>query len=160
MNSRDSKYNQIVDIYPYLKNPKKYNGTRPITMRSSWETGFVIKYLDANENIIEWGSESKIVKYISPVDGKQHRYFIDFNFKAKTKSGALKEFWIEIKPYSQSIPPKEPLRKTKTYLNSVKTWLINEAKWTTTKRLVEQYKQQGNDVEFLILTEHDLKGII
>lgn len=157
---KESRYYQIYDVYPYLKNPHKYKGSRPITTRSSWETSFIIKYLDINENIVEWGSESVIVSYIKPTDGKPHRYFLDFNFKAKTMSGSLKEFWIEIKPYNQTIQPKEPKRKTKGYFEQVKTYLVNQAKWQTTKNLVESKRKEGRDIEFVVLTENELKGII
>lgn len=152
---RESRFNQIYDIYPFLKFPEKYKGSRPITCRSSWEIAFIIKYLDVNENIVEWGSESVIIKYIRPDDGKLHRYFMDFNFKAKTKTGKMKEFWVEIKPANQITPPKEPKRKTKGYMNQVKTYLINQAKWETTKTIVEQKKKEGMDLEFLILSEKD-----
>ena len=152
---RDSKYYQIDDIYPFLKNPDKYKGTRPISMRSGWEISFVLKYLDTNTNIIEWGSESKIIKYISPVDGKSHRYFLDFNFKAKTKSGAMKEFWVEIKPFAQTKRPEVPKRNTSTYAKKVQTYLVNIAKWETTKQLIEQKNMEGNDIQFMVLTEKD-----
>lgn len=152
---RSSKYQQIYDVYPYLKHPEKYKGTRPITLRSGWEIAFVIKYLDVNDNIIEWGSESVVISYFRPDDGKKHRYFMDFNFKAKTTSGKIKEFWVEIKPQSQIDPPKEPKRKTKTYVEQVKTYLVNQAKWKTTRQLVEEKKLLGKDIEFLVLSEKD-----
>jgi len=148
-------YYQIYDIYPYLKHPEKYNGTRPITARSGWEIKFITKYLDVNENIISWASESTVIKYIRPDDGKYHRYFMDFTFFAKTKSGKVKEFWIEVKPYAQTHPPKEPKRRTKNYFKAVKTYMINEAKWQTTKEIVKEKNLAGNDVEFLIITEKD-----
>lgn len=152
---RDNKFHQIYDLYPHLKHPEKYVGKRPITMRSGWEISFVIKYLDVNSNIISWSSESVIVSYIRPDDGKKHRYFMDFNFKAKTQSGKIKEFWVEVKPFDQTIPPKEPKRRTKSYFYQAKQYLINQAKWSTTKLLVEEKKQQGQDLEFLLLTERD-----
>lgn len=150
-----SNYYQIQDMYPHLKHPEKYTGSRPITARSGWEIKFISQYLDKNTNIIEWTSESTIIKYVRPDDGKYHKYYMDFTFKAITASGKTKEFWVEIKPQSQVNPPKEPKRKTKNYFKQVKTYLINQAKWNTTRQIIEAKKQSGIDVEFLILTEKD-----
>lgn len=147
-------YYQIYDFYSYLKFPDKYTGTRPLTLRSGWEIKFA-QYLDSNENVTSWTSESTVIQYLRPDDGKFHRYFMDFTFFAKTKSGKTKEFWVEVKPYDQTHPPKEPKRRTKTYFKAVKTYMINEAKWQTTRRVVEDKKKHGHDVEFLILTEKD-----
>jgi len=155
-----SHYYQIADVFPHLKNPKKYKGTRPITARSSWEGNFILKYLDKNENILEWGSESVVINYLLPTDGRNHRYFMDFNIVAKMQDGSTKQMWIEIKPFSQTQPPKEPTRKSKNYFKQVETYIKNQAKWETTKRIVEQKQKQGENIEFVILTEKELKGII
>lgn len=152
---KEQKFLQIADYFKYLKFPEKYKGTRPLTVRSSWEMKFISKYLDINQNILEWTSESVIVKYISPIDGRYHRYFIDFSYKARNKDGKIVEHWIEIKPHNQTLPPKEPKRKTQGYIKSVQTYLINQAKWETSKQICEQYKQQGKDVEFIIISEKD-----
>jgi hypothetical protein len=81
---------------------------------------------------------------------------MDFNFKAKTMSGAVKEFWIEIKPHAQTEPPKEPKRRTKSYFNSVKTYFTNQAKWNTTKAIIAEKQAKGQDIEFMLLTEKDV----
>ena len=151
---KESKFIQLPNVIPFLKNPNKCKSSI-VTVRSGWELKFIMKYLDVNQNILEWTSEDTIVKYLSPIDGKYHRYFIDFAYKARTKSGEIKEFWIEIKPYSQSVKPKEPKRKTIGYLNEVKTYLVNSAKWETTKQLVEDYNKKGRDITFCIITEKD-----
>lgn len=156
----NTKYNQITDYYRFLKFPEKYKGTRPLTLRSGWEIRFVKDYLDINQNILEWTSESIVVKYISPVDAQYHRYFIDFSFKAKAKDGSIKEVWVEIKPFSQTQPPKEPKRKTKNYTEAVKTYMVNQSKWNTSKQICEEYKQQGKDVEFIVITEKDCPWFI
>ena len=44
-----------------------------------------------------------------------------------------------------------PKRKTKRWLNEVKTWTINEAKWKSANDFCET-----NDMEFKILTEDHL----
>ena len=105
------------------KDPKKYvgNPTR-IYYRSLWERKFMV-YCDTNDSIIEWGSEEVIIPYISPWDGRVHRYFPDFYIKVRQTDGKLKKFIIEIKPKNQCAPPtKTPKRKTKKWYGEVKRW--------------------------------------
>ena len=40
-----------------------------------------MKWCDITHSVQEWGSEEIIIPYISPVDGKRHRYFPDFYVK-------------------------------------------------------------------------------
>ena len=59
-------------------NRKKYKGDPAnIIYRSLWERKFMV-YCDSNSSIKEWGSEEIVIPYISPVDGRRHRYFPDF----------------------------------------------------------------------------------
>jgi len=133
------------------KNPKKYKGDyHNIIYRSSWERKFMV-YCDNSDNILEWGSEEIIIPYLSPWDGKLHRYFPDFYIKVKQASGNTKKFIIEVKPKKQTKPPKPVSRKTKRWLNEVKTYSINEAKWKYAKEWCE-----NNNMEFKILTEEEL----
>ena len=57
-----------------------------------------------------------------------------------------------VKPKNQCKPPKkEPKRKTKRWLNEVKTWVINEAKWKSANEFCLDH-----GMEFKILTEDHL----
>ena len=133
------------------KNPKKYKGDHHnIVYRSLWERKFMV-YCDNSDNILEWGSEEVIIPYLSPWDGKLHRYFPDFYIKVKQASGNIKKFIIEVKPKKQTRPPEPVQRKTKRWLNEVKTYSINEAKWKHAKEWCS-----NNDMEFKILTEEEL----
>ena len=133
------------------KNPKKYKGDyHNIVYRSLWERKFMV-YCDNSDNILEWGSEEIIIPYLSPWDGKLHRYFPDFYIKVKQASGNIKKFIIEVKPKKQTRPPKPVNRKTKKWLNEVKTYSINEAKWKSASEWCG-----NNDMEFKILTEDEL----
>ena len=132
-------------------NPKKYKGNpQNIIYRSLWERKFMV-YCDTNDKVLEWGSEEIIIPYISPWDGKVHRYFPDFYIKVKQSSGDLKKFIIEVKPKKQTRPPKPVVRKTKRWINEVRTFGVNEAKW---KHATKWCKD--NDMEFKILTEEEL----
>ena len=96
------------------KNPKKYKGDySQVIYRSLWERRFMV-YCDSSDSIIEWGSEEIIIPYLSPWDGKIHRYFPDFYIKTKQHDGSIKKFIIEVKPKAQcKPPPSQPKRKTK-----------------------------------------------
>jgi hypothetical protein len=130
--------------------PQKYTGDHTnIIMRSSWETKFAI-WCDKNPSILKWSSEETIVPYVSPVDNKAHRYFIDFKIQVKSNTGSVKTYLIEIKPYSQTQPPVSS-RKTKRFIQEVMTWGVNEAKWKAANNFA---KDRG--WEFMILTETHL----
>ena len=132
-------------------NPKKYKGnSQNIFYRSLWERKFMV-YCDNSEAIIEWGSEEIIIPYLSPKDGRMHRYFPDFYIKVKQANGTIKKMIIEVKPKVQCSPPKEPKRRTRRWMNAVITYGVNDAKW---KYATEWCA--NNDMEFKILTEDHL----
>lgn len=134
------------------KNPKKYRGDPSrITYRSLWERKFMV-YCDLNDSIVEWGSEEVIIPYVSPWDGRVHRYFPDFYIKVKQKTGKHKKFIIEVKPKNQCSPPTTtPKKRTSKWYNEVKTWGINEAKWKSATQWCED-----NNMQFQILNEDHL----
>jgi len=108
-------------------------------------------YCYTSDSVLEWGSEEIIIPYLSPWDGQIHRYFPDFYIKVKQASGNIKKFIIEVKPKKQTKPPKPVSRKTRRWLNEVKTYSINEAKWKYAKEWCD-----NNNMEFKILTEEEL----
>ena len=98
-------------------NPKKYKGnSRNIVYRSLWERKFMV-YCDTSKNILEWGSEEIIIPYLSPWDGRIHRYFPDFYIKVKQHDGGVKKMIIEVKPKIQCKPPKQPNSSSVKILN-------------------------------------------
>ena len=133
-------------------NPKKYKGNPSrIVYRSLWERKFMI-YCDTNNSILEWGSEEVIIPYLSPWDGRVHRYFPDFYIKVREHNKTTKKYIIEIKPKKQCKPPiATPKRKTKKWFSEVKTWGINEAKWKYATKWCE-----NNGMEFKVLNEDHL----
>ena len=130
------------------KNIKKYRGNPDkVYYRSLWERNFMV-YCDNNSAILEWGSEEVIIPYISPLDGRKHRYFPDFYIKVKQADGSIKKIIIEVKPKKQCKPPDIPKKKTKRFINEVRTWGVNKAKW---EAAIEWCNDRG--MEFKILTE-------
>lgn len=132
-------------------NPKKYKGNPTmIFYRSLWELKFM-KWCDLNHNVLEWGSEEIVVPYRSPLDGRYHRYFVDFYIKVQNKFGEIKKYLIEIKPKKQTQEPQVQKRKTPRYINEVKTYVVNQAKWEAAREWAAD-----RQLEFLILTEDHL----
>ena len=131
--------------------PEKYIGDHMnIVMRSSWETKFAL-WCDKNSSVLNWSSEETIVPYVSPVDNRRHRYFIDFKIKIQTKDGSIKTYLVEVKPDAQTRPPVPPSKKTRRYIQEVMTWGVNDAKWKAATTYAKDRQW-----EFIILTEHHL----
>ena len=135
-----------------IKNPNKYLGNPTnIIYRSLMERRFM-EWCDSNDKCHKWSSEEVVIPYISPIDNKQHRYFPDFLIQ--TPKGW---FLIEVKPLTQSRPPKKlvvenlELKKKRRYIKSVQTWLVNEAKWKAATKVCEK-----KGWSFQILTEKQL----
>jgi hypothetical protein len=139
------------------KYPRKYKGDASnIIWRSRWEA-LVMRYLDLHPHVIEWSSEEVVIPYLSPIDGRWHRYFVDF--KVVMQKGEKREtVLIEVKPFKETIPPD--INKAKTlksgkpnarYLYEVKTWGINSAKWAA----AEEYCADRG-WHFLKFTEYEL----
>lgn len=143
------------------KNPQKYSGDyRNIIYRSSWECK-VMDWFDKNPDIISWSSEEMCIPYVSPVDGKRHRYFPDFVVKVK-KENTIKTYMIEVKPEKQSRPPQKKSRVTKQYIQEVVTWGVNQAKWKSAIEYCKDRKWQfmvmtsTDGIQFKYLTEKEL----
>ena len=132
-------------------NPKKYKGnSRNIVYRSLWERKFMV-YCDTSKNILEWGSEEIIIPYLSPWDGRIHRYFPDFYMKVKETNGKIKNYVIEVKPAKQTKPPKKPKRQTKGYIREAYEYARNQAKWKMAKEFCADRQW-----EFKVVTEKEL----
>lgn len=137
------------------RNPKKYKGDPSnIIYRSRWELKLMM-HLDDHPDVLEWSSEEVVIPYMSPIDGRRHRYFCDFFVKKKGRDGLIENLLIEVKPLIQTKPPEVKIAKgqkpTRRYLNEVMTWGVNSAKW---KAAQEYCKDRG--WKFIIMTEVEL----
>lgn len=108
---------------------------------------------DENPNVLSWASEELCIPYLSPVDGKIHKYYPDFLIELRNKSGDVETLLIEVKPKKQTNPPKKPEsgRMTRRYINEVKTYAVNNAKWEAAE---EVCKQRG--WIFKLITEKEI----
>lgn len=106
---------------------------------------------DLDPSILFWSSEEVVIPYISPADSRGHRYFVDFLIEVRRVDGTKRTLLIEIKPYSQTLPPKIKKKPSKGYINEVFTYGVNQAKWAAAR---EYCKKKG--WEFVIITENEL----
>ena len=140
------------------KNPSKYKGDpTKIIYRSMWEFKF-FRYVDIHPDVLWWQSEEVVVPYVSPIDGRRNRYYPDVIVNKRIADGKSATMMIEIKPYAQTRPPDRSKKNaTKTgrisrkYLNEVKTFGINDAKWKAARKFCAQRGWQ-----FEIYTEKEL----
>lgn len=148
MKSKDNRFYQGTYKPTYLE---KYLGNKYPYYRSGLELK-VFRMLDLNPNVKKWGSETAIIPYISPVDNRIHKYYVDFVILLQDKSGRDVKLLVEIKPFNQTIPPKISNRKKKsTILYENVQYKVNQAKWQAAK---EWANKKG--FLFLVLTEKDL----
>ena len=119
-----------------------------IRYRSGWERKFMV-WADKNPNVLEVNSEGVIIPYTSPLDGKQHRYYMDFYIKIRDKNGDIKRKLIEVKPFKETKPPS---KRSKHYQKQMKTYVVNMAKWEATQKACAGQA----DLSFQIITEKEL----
>lgn len=139
------------------KKPDKYRGdVTNIVIRSNLEKRFAL-WCDRASAVIGWVSEELIIPYISPIDGEKHRYFVDFRIWVLDSAGKVTEYWVEIKPKAETMPPVNPTRKTaKSQQNlqeAIATFAVNQAKWEAANGVAE-----SKGCKFLIVTDEDLGG--
>jgi len=108
------------------KNRSKYVGdVNNIVYRSLWERN-AFRWVDTNASIVAWNSEETVIPYLCETDQKVHRYFLDLWFK--TTNGEV--YIIEIKPKSQTLPPKKPKGgNRRRYMSESLTYIKNQSKW-------------------------------
>ena len=133
------------------RNPSKYMGDpTTIIYRSSWELK-LMRYLDSHSDVIKWASEEFSIPYVSPIDGKVHRYFPDFLVKKRNINKSIETVVIEVKPKIQTTAPTVQKKANKRYIREVYTWGVNSAKWEAAKRYCDH-----REWKFVIMTEHEL----
>ena len=124
----------------------KYKGNhQKIFYRSGLEKRWM-NFLDRCPFITEWSSETVVVPYLSQVDGKLHRYFID-NY-IKLIDG--REFLVEIKPKKFCSPPR---KNSKNFLTESIEFKRNQSKWTYARKFSED-----NNMRFIVITDSSINS--
>ena len=139
----------------HCKNPNKYLGdpTR-ICYRSLWELKMMM-HLDSNPNVIKWQSEEISLGYLDKATGRVRRYFPDFVVVFKHEDGSTRTVMVEIKPLSQTTPPRKNRRTTpkseQRYLSETMLYATNVSKWEAAKIYCSK-----RGWEFQLLTENEI----
>lgn len=145
-----------------VKNPGKYVGdVNDVVWRSLWER-ITMVFLDTNNDVVRWSSESIVIPYICATDGKRHSYYVDFYIEFKDG----KRWLVEVKPHAQTKPPRTPTKlnegraksnsKTRQrLLNEAKTYAKNISKWEAATKFAEKH-----GMFFALLTEKNVQSIL
>jgi hypothetical protein len=140
-------YYKINNLEKYIGDPTK------IIYRSSWEYRFC-RYCDETEEVLKWSSEPYPIKYISPLDKKQHEYYVDFYMRLKTDN-AEQDYLVEVKPEASLKKPVfeglQTMKRLKNFNYAAQTWLVNCAKFAAAKTHAESMRRK-----FVIVTEEFL----
>jgi hypothetical protein len=133
-----------------IKNQDKYIGdAKDVVYRSLWERQ-AFKWCENNPKIRGWNSEEIVIPYISDVDRRLHRYFVDLLIVMENDE----VFLVEIKPKKQTIKPKAPKRRTKKHIKELTTYVVNTNKWKAADKFAEK-----KGWKFQIWTEETLKNL-
>lgn len=130
------------------RNPKKYLGDpNNIEYRSGWERK-VMNHFDTASYILAWGSEEVVIPYLSPKDGRYHRYYTDFTIVTRDSQGNKKVTLIEVKPKKETMPPTKRGKKKSRFLKEAVTFEVNQAKWKYARAYCE-----AKGWDFVVMTE-------
>ena len=104
-----------------------------------------MRFLDNNDNVMQWASESIQIPYRNPVTGKQSVYVPDFLITYRTRQQTLVGEVIEIKPKKQSIIESKMNNRDRMVV------AINYAKWDAASKWCSR-----NGLKFRVITEEDM----
>ena len=127
-----------------VKNTQKYVGNKTPRYRSGWEHAFM-RFLDNNEHVVNWASESISIPYRNPITGKMTMYVPDFLITYRNKSNTLIAELVEIKPKNQSVV------ESKMNANQRAVIAVNYAKWDAATKWARR-----NGLTFRVITEDDM----
>ena len=105
-----------------VKNAAKYVGKGTPKYRSGWELTFMM-FLDSNDNVLQWASESVRIPYRNPLTGKQSIYVPDFLVTYRGRNNTTIAELIEIKPKKQSLLESRASDRDRAIV------ALNYAKW-------------------------------
>lgn len=127
-----------------VKNPQKYVGKGAPRYRSGWEHAFM-RFLDENEHVLQWASESISIPYRNPLTGKQSVYIPDFLITYRSRTSTMVAELVEIKPKKQSVIESKASARDRAIV------VVNYAKWDAATKWARR-----NGLTFRVITEDDL----
>jgi hypothetical protein len=134
-----------------VQNKDKYLGDKNPRYLSSYEYR-IFRYCDMHKDVLKWGSENVVVPYWNPVKERKARYMVDMYIEYRDKYGNIHKELLEIKPKTQTQPPKKGGRKKEsTRQLEEATWIQNTAKWEAAKKYADE-----RGWKFRLITEDNL----
>lgn len=127
-----------------IKNIQKYVGKGRPRYRSGWEHAFM-RFLDNNEHVVNWASESISIPYRNPITGKQSMYVPDFLITYRNRKNQLTAELVEIKPKKQSVI------ESKMNARDGAVVAVNYAKWDAATKWARQ-----NGLTFRVINEDQI----
>jgi hypothetical protein len=127
-----------------VKNSQKYVGAGQPRYRSGWEMTFMM-FLDSNDNIVQWASESIRIPYRNPVTGKQSMYVPDFFVTYRDRNNQTRAELIEIKPKKQSLIESKASDRDRAVV------AVNYAKWDAATKWARR-----NGLTFRVINEDQI----
>jgi hypothetical protein len=124
-----------------VKNKEKYAGKGKPRYRSGWELTFMM-FLDNNEHVLQWASESISIPYRNPLTGKQSMYIPDFFVTYRGRNNTVTAELIEIKPKKQSLIESKANDRDRAIV------AVNYAKWDSATKWARR-----NGVTFRVINE-------
>jgi len=124
-----------------VRNPVKYVGKGTPRYRSGWEMTFMM-FLDSNDNVLQWASESISIPYRNPLTGKQSVYIPDFLVTYKGRNNTTVAELIEIKPKKQSLIESKASDRDRAIV------ALNYAKWDAATKWAKR-----NGLTFRVINE-------
>ena len=124
-----------------VKNAAKYVGKGTPKYRSGWELTFMI-FLDSNDNVLQWASESVRIPYRNPLTGKQSIYIPDFLVTYRGRNNTTIAELIEIKPKKQSLLESRASDRDRAIV------ALNYAKWNAATKWANR-----NGLTFRVINE-------
>jgi len=127
-----------------VKNTQKYVGKGTPRYRSGWELTFMM-FLDSNDNIVQWASESITIPYRNPITGKQSMYVPDFFVTYRGRDNTTRAELIEIKPKKQSLIESRMTDRDRAIV------AVNYAKWDAATKWARR-----NGLTFRVINEDQI----
>jgi hypothetical protein len=136
------------------KNPKKYHGDLSKLKFKSWYERCAFQTCDQTPQILLWAYEPSdvTIPYYSKLEQKHRTYHPDLLIRQINNKQELETLLIEIKPYSQTIPPKKGRRKKpETFMQETLDYNVNLNKWESAHEFAKK-----NNIRFVVVTEYEL----
>ena len=127
-----------------ILNPNKYVGKGQPRYRSGWEMTFMM-FLDSNDNILQWASESISIPYRNPITGKASMYVPDFFVTYRSRDNRTRAELIEIKPKKQSLIESRASDRDRAIV------AVNYAKWDAATKWAKK-----NGLTFRVINEDQI----